>query len=226
MKNQFIFNSPYSSRSKRFTVPSSNISRTTSDLFKRFSGWEGNVPFKTCDSYVLIGRDLVEHTSLFRHNVQYLMQKMCASAIKKMPSPEQQICVKFCYKLGEVTTKLANVKSGIRWWSIKPVNKCEWYDRKGLRFVGKDLRSGRQPMSLITEVDAFKSLSSSNRRSTVREMTEDVATNATSRVRIWAENPGMQHVTKKNTFHAFERTTKRVQTEHWLKYFAASFGTR
>jgi hypothetical protein len=37
----------------------------------------------------------------------------------------------FCYKLGVVATKLATVESGILWWSIKPVNRCEWYHQRG-----------------------------------------------------------------------------------------------
>jgi len=70
-----MFNSPSASRRKRFTVPSSNMPRNTSDLFKCFSDWEGNLPLQTCDSYTLIGCDLVERTFLFIPNVQYLIQK-------------------------------------------------------------------------------------------------------------------------------------------------------
>jgi hypothetical protein len=90
------------------------MAQTTSDLFKRFSDCEGNLPLQTCDSYMLTGSDLVERTFLFIPNVQYFMQgKSVNRQFKKCPYRNNRFMQNFCYKLGVVATKLATVESGI-----------------------------------------------------------------------------------------------------------------
>jgi hypothetical protein len=131
MKNELMFNRPSASRRK---IYSTAFKYGTNHIWSvhTFLGLRRQPTLTNMWQLHADWVDLVERTFLFIPNVQYFMQKKCVNRqFKKCPYRNNRFMQNFCYKMGVVATKLATVKSGIRWWSIKPVNRCEWYHRRG-----------------------------------------------------------------------------------------------
>ena len=129
-----------------------------------------------------------------------------------MKDLEEHACVKFCFKLGRTATETWKMLQQAFGDECMSRTQCfEWYSRfkTGRMSIDEDPWSGRLSTSTDdVHIDAVHDLILQNRRSTIREIAEDVGMSFGSCVGILTEKLNM-HASLQNSCSMFWPRTRK-----------------
>jgi hypothetical protein len=114
---------------------------------------------------------------------------------------EQRVCIKFCQKLGETATETAEMlQQAFGETALSWSKTSEWYSRfeNGRTSIDDDPHTGRPSMARTNEtVDRVNVVMRGNRRSTIREIADELNLSFGTCQAILTQDLGMRRVSAK-----------------------------